>query len=664
MTMQVTERRLDLRDFQDIVDEAKRLIPRYCPEWTDHNVSDPGVTLIELFAWMTEMILYQLNRVPDELHERFLDLLGVQLQPPEPAMANVTFYLSKQLSQPVEIPAETQVATERTDVQEAIIFATTKPLKLDPPRMAGLRAWREGQGFEDYQPYISSALVDSPIFNQEPVDGDALYIGFHGNLAGSSLVLRLECRELEGVHIDPKNPPLEWEYWSAVTQVWTPVRLLHQSGTGRLREPLTIDPTHGLNRAGEVYVNLPVDSGPTVVDGVEATWMRIRYVQKGGPGYTASPRVTGLHVDCIGGTVSARQAQRVIEEILGKASGESGDRFTVAQRPILRSREPHFIEARLGDDVTEWVEVEDFSLSGEADRHFTIHYPTGEIRFGPGIRARDGTERQHGAVPRTGADLVLRSYYTGGGTRGNVGERTITQLKTSIRSVSGVTNYTPSAGGLDEESMDEAKLRAVATLKHPVTAVTREDFELLATSIPGVGGARCVAPGEAGGGATPGVIRLLLLPSLPDPTMELTPETMVPSPTLLQAVSAAVEERRSLGTVVEMAPVSVVWAEIDAHIYVNRGIDVEEAQRIAEAQLRRLLHPTEGGRDGRGLSFGGAITMSQVAGSLQTVPGVVYVERVLLRRQGSTEELTRIQPSPDSVLALGRCYVLAEVVED
>src|SRR5204863_8305145 len=49
---------LDDRRFQDIVDEAKRLIPRSCPEWTDHNLSDPGITLIELFVWTTEMVLY------------------------------------------------------------------------------------------------------------------------------------------------------------------------------------------------------------------------------------------------------------------------------------------------------------------------------------------------------------------------------------------------------------------------------------------------------------------------------------------------------------------------------------------------------------------------------------------------------------------------------
>ena len=56
---------LDDRRFQDIVDEAKRRINRLCPEWTDHNVSDPGVALIELFAWMTEMTLYRLNQIPE-----------------------------------------------------------------------------------------------------------------------------------------------------------------------------------------------------------------------------------------------------------------------------------------------------------------------------------------------------------------------------------------------------------------------------------------------------------------------------------------------------------------------------------------------------------------------------------------------------------------------
>ena len=660
MTMQVTERRMDLRNFQDIVDEAKRLIPRYCPEWTDHNVSDPGVTIIELFAWMTEMILYQLNRMPDELHERFLDLIGVQRRPPEPATAQVTFYLSTRLTRPVTIEAETEVATDRTDIQDAIVFATTRPLTLEPPTLAGVRAWREGTGFEDYMPYISSGLVEAPIFNQEPRENDALYIGFRGDLAGSSLLLHMDCRDMEASHVDPKNPPLEWEYWAANSRLWLPLRLLDQSGIGRLREPLTTDPTHGLNQSADLYINVPIDSGLQTIEGIEATWIRIRHQPKDGPTYTASPRITGLRAACVGGTVFARQSQLIQDEFLGKASGEAGDRFMVTLGPILHQGFPHQIQASLGGEVTEWTEVEDFSLSGEADRHFTIRYTTGEIRFGPSIRSRDGTERQHGAVPRTGADLRLTAYYSGGGTRGNVGERTITQLKTSVSYVAAVTNYEPAAGGLDQETIEEAKLRGVASLKRPVTAITRGDFERLAAEIPGVGGALCMTPDQGG---RPGVIRLLLLPALPDPEVPLTPEMMVPSPNLLQVVSEAVQERKSLGTVVEMAPVSVVWAEIDAHIYVERGVDTQQAQAMAEQRLRRLLHPA-GRQSGQGIAFGAAITMSQIAGVLQNVPGVVYVERVLLRREGNNGELTRLQPPRDGILALNRCYVLAEVMED
>ena len=56
---------LDDRTFQGLVDEAKRLVQQRCPEWTDHNVSDPGVTLIEAFAQMVDQLIYRLNRVPD-----------------------------------------------------------------------------------------------------------------------------------------------------------------------------------------------------------------------------------------------------------------------------------------------------------------------------------------------------------------------------------------------------------------------------------------------------------------------------------------------------------------------------------------------------------------------------------------------------------------------
>src|ERR1041384_1625695 len=79
--------KLDDRTFHDIVEEAISMIPRYAPEWTNHNPSDPGITLIELAAWMTDLLIYRLNQVPDKNYVAFLNLLGIQPRAPRGAPA-------------------------------------------------------------------------------------------------------------------------------------------------------------------------------------------------------------------------------------------------------------------------------------------------------------------------------------------------------------------------------------------------------------------------------------------------------------------------------------------------------------------------------------------------------------------------------------------------
>ena len=66
---------LDTRHFDDLVAEMKALIPRNAPEWTNHNPSDPGITLIELLAWVTEATLYRVNRIPEKTYLNFVSLL-------------------------------------------------------------------------------------------------------------------------------------------------------------------------------------------------------------------------------------------------------------------------------------------------------------------------------------------------------------------------------------------------------------------------------------------------------------------------------------------------------------------------------------------------------------------------------------------------------------
>src|SRR4051812_22371159 len=123
---------LDDRRFQDLVDDAKRLVQRRCPEWTDHNVSDPGVTLIETVAAMVDQLLYRLNRVPEVNYLRFLDLIGLRPFPPVAAHADVTFWLSAPQSEPLVVPADTPVATPRTETDDAVVFGTVAELRITP----------------------------------------------------------------------------------------------------------------------------------------------------------------------------------------------------------------------------------------------------------------------------------------------------------------------------------------------------------------------------------------------------------------------------------------------------------------------------------------------------------------------------------------------------
>lgn len=119
---------LDDRSFEQIRDEALRLIPQYCPEWTNFNPSDPGVTLIELFAWMTEMVLYRLNRVPDKVYLTLLDLIGVRLMPPQPARTMLSFQLVEGFAGGTWVPRGTQIATQPDEDGEAIVFETERDL--------------------------------------------------------------------------------------------------------------------------------------------------------------------------------------------------------------------------------------------------------------------------------------------------------------------------------------------------------------------------------------------------------------------------------------------------------------------------------------------------------------------------------------------------------
>src|ERR1044071_483132 len=89
--MPLPQTKLDDKTFDVMLEESIKLIPRHAPEWTDHNRHDPGITLIELFAWLTEMQQFYLDSVGPQSYLKFLKLLGARCAPIVPATTEINF---------------------------------------------------------------------------------------------------------------------------------------------------------------------------------------------------------------------------------------------------------------------------------------------------------------------------------------------------------------------------------------------------------------------------------------------------------------------------------------------------------------------------------------------------------------------------------------------
>src|SRR5215472_15170741 len=168
--MTLTAPNLDRRTFDQLVADAQRRIIRFTPDWTDFNPSDPGMTLVELFAWLTEITLYQLNQVPDLTYIKFLDLLGLRPEPATPAVAELTFTPTSTATA-VTVPARSQISAPGPG-DSPLIFETDDGLALIPYPLAQIVV-DDGTGFQP----VSPGVPYRPL-GWIPQPGNALYLGF------------------------------------------------------------------------------------------------------------------------------------------------------------------------------------------------------------------------------------------------------------------------------------------------------------------------------------------------------------------------------------------------------------------------------------------------------------------------------------------------------
>ncbi len=607
---------LDDRRFQQFVDDAKRYIQQRAPEWTDHNVSDPGVTLVETVAHMADQIVYRLNRVPEKNHLAFLDLVGITLFPPSAARTDVTFWLSAPQEEPVLVATGTEAATLRTESEEAVVFATERELSIIPCELGHLVVQSNGSPVADRTADLTEGK-DVMCFAETPSPGDCMLFGLTAAVPHCAVALDLDSR-VDGVGVDPRQPPLVWEAWTE--DGWVACEV-DRDGTG------------GLNRPGEVVLHVPGGHTLSRTGGREAGWLRCRVTEplNNQPFYTTSPTVRSADVFTIGGTTRAIHADTVYDEALGESTGLPGQRLRLANAPVVGDDPPLLLQSASGPEGwTDWQVVPHFSGSAPDERHITLDAATGEIAFGPAVREPDGTLRQYGAVPAKGAVLRARRYRTGGGRAGNVARGAVQVLRSSIPYVSEVVNREAARGGVDGETVEEAKVRAPITLRAQERAVTLRDYEELARrAAPETARITCLEGDEGEHGAY--AVRVLVVPqAVPDPGGRLRFEQLVPGDALLQRITRHLDERRLIGTRLAVGPPFYQGVTVVATVHAFRGVDTDRVRRKAHDALYRHLDPLIGGTDGKGWPFGRPVQSGEVFAVLQRVPGVELVDEVQL----------------------------------
>lgn len=637
----------DLRFQRDLVDEARLRIIRYCPEWTEYNVSDPGITLIELFSWMTEMMVYRLNQVPDKNYIKFLDMIGVELMPAASARAELTFRLSVPLPFALGddlravIPRGLEVATTATPDAPEVVFTTEEALVITGPVLSQLRG-------DDFHRNYLPRLEFEPflVFGAgRPQMGETFYLGFEPDhdIAGHVMRLTIRCEVTEAVGIRREDPPLVWEV-SVGDGVWQEIPPSILEGEK--------DTTGGLNNErGDITFYLPTDVRADQVYGRNAFWIRCRFEQRRASQgrYTESPRVIGVEAHTLGATTVATHAVYTYFEDLGVSNGDPGQTYQLNFSPVLELKDDEVVEVeelRNGQVVyVPWQRVADFSHSERYDRHFVLEAATGEVRFGPSVRQPDGSVRQYGRVPEVGRRIRITQYRYGGGVAGNVPAGRISVMRSAVPYVDRVTNMRRASGGRDQETLAEAQERARREMRAQYRAVTAEDFENLALAVGReIARVKCLAPGSVDDNLPPGMVELLVVPAVAEAVNAGDFSRLELSEALIGKVQHHLDQYRLLTTTLRVREPRYLGVQVRAEIVLEEFMRAEVVMgRVAEV-LRQYLTPLAMPGDSMlpeglvepnwaGWPFGRSLYVAELYSVVQQVPGVKHVLDVQMRQR-------------------------------
>jgi hypothetical protein len=639
---------IDDRRFAQLVDETLARAQVHTPEWTNFNQSDPGVTLVQLFSFLTENILYRANLTPERQRIKFLRLLRVPLAAASAAQGLVSIRNDRAPARTETVPGDlevragavpfvTQFALDVLPVESRVYFR--RPLAASPQLLDYYRllyASYQTRFPDDVQLYetveLDRKVLDSVDINQDTVDrslwialllrpgdspaeirrqlgGRTLMLGVvpsldaesarlvPGGIAQAGRLLRFAVPRVpadERVERDAQDRPNP-QYRDLEPR--TDVDVLTRPGVVQLVLPAADDLKvwTDVDPLESGVGNMPPSLDDADIAGRLLTWVRVR----ADGAARASIRWAGINA------VPVRQIERVVSEPLPDGDGRPDQTRRLARAPVLAGSV--MVYTRVGSDQPRrWTEIDDLAAAPP-------EVPVTDWRMGPSVTpmaasADDAAANVFELDPEAGVlqfgdglrgrrlpldARVFASYEFCQGAAGNVSEDAINSAP-QLASGFVVTNPVQTWGGADPETVATGEKQIKRFLQHRDRLVSVDDFESIACRTPGVQIGRIeVLPayhpdlGATEPGSAPGAVTILAIPAL-DPEQPDAPRA---NRLFLNALCRYLDPRRLVTTelVIRGADYKGIW--ISVGVEVATGLSIAEVVENVKARLRAVLAP-------------------------------------------------------------------------
>lgn len=159
------------KTFNEMMQEALTQIPLYSKEWTNFNLSDPGIHTIENLTAFNVMQQYSINQVTEEIQWKLLKLVGFE---PKPGRNARVLLRADGLSEPLVLPDNQKFMVGD------VCFETNRSMILNNSKLTGVFSV---SGEEEILKNHSHILLDdypvaAAVVGEKPEQGNIIYLVF------------------------------------------------------------------------------------------------------------------------------------------------------------------------------------------------------------------------------------------------------------------------------------------------------------------------------------------------------------------------------------------------------------------------------------------------------------------------------------------------------